>query len=276
MNLLRAKKYEKLAPIIAYLYKKIEEANEERKEKKMDYECMSDAKRMERDIRKAKAEMERWMGLGSIAKAWGATNLGVKTVDLNDIEMKNKFNSKQIERDKELKDCILEKIPGDYPKANYDEEEMTEIMALVKAGAGAGLDSLTGYKIKQCWDEGCPGFRDEYTIYVENMLNGELAQIEMANVGAAVGIGLKKKNNGIRPLTVRSITSRIANKVLNVHCLKEASLAKDVDQTLGEKMALQLCIHTVRAWDIMRDIVNDRYIEFMKKIPFDQLRDEKK
>ncbi len=59
--------------------------------------------------------MDRFMDIGSVSKAWAKTETESKMSNLNDPERRRLFMSKMRSSEKELEDCMIDYIEGDYP-----------------------------------------------------------------------------------------------------------------------------------------------------------------
>ncbi len=212
------------------------------------------------------------MKIGAYGKAWQATKL-TPMADLNLNENIEKFKGRLVGNELSYEEATCDYIPGEYKMHNFDESYWSKMVSQVKAGAGSGTDGIGGIQIKQLWEKGSHQYRTEQICYWNNLINAKISKMEMENVSASKGIALQKDNGEVRPLVIKNEDQRITVKAVMTENQLEVALAKDKNQVLGEKMALQLVTGVNKCWDKVKDILNNKFIAMMDTINIKEFED---
>ena len=145
---------------------------------------------------------------------------------------------------------LNDSVTTDIEPLQVSERDVQNSISSFPSGSSAGLDSLTPQHIKDMTGtDGDPTLLSNLTNLVNILLHGSLPEKIAKIIYGGKLIALRKKDGGIRPITVGHVIRRIVAKCAN------HSVINNISQTLlprqlgvGVKGGLEAAVHTTRRY----------------------------
>ena len=136
----------------------------------------------------------------------------------------------------------------DFLPVQVTEREVSTAISSFPPGSSSGLDSLSPQHLKDMiGNEGDPSLLTNLTSLVDVLLHGSLPEKIARILYGGKLIAMRKKDGGIRPITVGYVIRRIVAKCANQSIINSVSLGMLPRQLgVGVKGGLEAAVHTTR------------------------------
>ena len=134
----------------------------------------------------------------------------------------------------------------DFQPIQVTDREVSNAISSFPPGSSSGLDSLSPQHLKDMiGNDGDPALLTNLTSLVNVLLQGSLPEKIARILYGGKLIALRKKDGGIRPITVGYVIRRIVAKCANQSIISSVSLAMLPRQLgVGVKGGLEAAVHT--------------------------------
>ena len=136
----------------------------------------------------------------------------------------------------------------DFQPVQVTDREVSNAISSFPPGSSAGLDSLSPQHLKDMiGNDGDPALLTNLTSLVNVLLKGSLPVDIVRIIYGGKLIALRKKDGGIRPITVGYVIRRIVAKCANQSIINRGSLGLLPRQLgVGVKGGIEAAVHTTR------------------------------